>query len=286
MNRYSGKGDADFELDSSAVDSTAEVCDYIINRYHRFETFTTFQKAKDNFCGTSTSHDGIYKVNILIDRLLDVNKIYQINLGGNLGIRYCKILNRDNGKGDSDFDIDGSNIGNPTNMTCIIDSDNDGIEDSQDHCPNDAGPPSNNGCPGNSELSIVLNGSSITSDCFNCPAIFSQIGTIRHFSNRPAGITNISVLVQNTGNISSNSGTVGIYLSANSTYESSDTLIKSFNIPSIGNNNTQFSSGALFIEDFNSVTGNFWLIFRVDDSESNQESDESNNTFSIKYRVN
>ena len=78
LNRYSGTGDADFYLDGSGIGSSTDVCS-LIYRYHRFETFTTLQKAENRVCGTSTNHDGIWKVNILIDRLLDHDEVYQIN---------------------------------------------------------------------------------------------------------------------------------------------------------------------------------------------------------------
>ncbi|MBW8199706.1 thrombospondin type 3 repeat-containing protein [Flagellimonas abyssi] len=287
LNRYSGTGDADFYLNGSGIGSSKDVCSYVFNRYHRFETFTTLQKAKDRYCGNSTAHDGRYKVNILIDRLLDHDEVYQINLGGSLGTRYCRILNRYNGKGDADFSLDGQSIGNPININCVIDSDNDGIPDDQDNCPNESGPASNNGCPGEPDLSINLNGSVINSDCFGCDNYFSQIGTDRHYLNNPSGIANIDVLVQNLGNATSTSTTVGYYISANSTFESnSDTRIKTSNIGSLSTNSGDYSSVTLFTYDFNSVGGNFWLLIRVDDDDDNDESNENNNVFALRFAIN
>lgn len=326
FNRYSGTGDADFYLDGSGIGSSTDVCS-LIYRYHRFETFTTLQKAENRVCGTSTNHDGIWKVNILIDRLLDHDEVYQINLGGSLGTRYCRVLNRYNGNGDADFSLNGQSIGNPININCVVDSDNDGIPDGQDNCPNNAnanqadmdndgignvcdnqdnrdsdgdgvqnyedncpnesGPASNDGCPGEPDLSINLNGSVINSDCFGCDNYFSQIGTDRHYLNNPSGIANIDVLVQNLGNATSTSTTVGYYISANSTFESnSDTRIKTSNIGSLGTNSGDYSSVTLFTYDFNSVGGNFWLLIRVDDDDDNDESNENNNVFALRFAIN
>lgn len=103
LNRSTGNGDADFNIESTDIVSQIDVCNFY--RYHRFETFTTLEKAKQNICGQTTAHDGKWKANIKITQLLDVGKLYQINLGNGLGTRYCKILNRYDGRGDADFDI-------------------------------------------------------------------------------------------------------------------------------------------------------------------------------------
>lgn len=287
LNRYSGTGDADFNLDGSGIGFSTDVCSYTFDRYHRFETFTTLQKAKNRVCGTSTSHDGIWKANISINRLLDKDEVYQINLGGNLGTRYCRILNRYNERGDADFDLDGTSIGDPVSISCTVDSDGDGVPDSEDNCPGQAGPASNNGCPGAPELSINLLGSNISSDCFNCESSFQYMGTDRHFLNSSGGIASINVFVQNQGEASSSSSTIGYYISANSTFESSsDTRIKTANIGSIAADGGTYVSTSLFGYDFNGVGGNFWLLIRVDDGESNDESNENNNVYALRFAIN
>ena len=215
LNRYTGAGDADFYLDGSGIGSSIDVCS-LIYRYHRFETFTTLQKAKDRVCGTSSTHDGVWKANILINRLLDQDEVYQINLGGSLGTRYCRILNRYNGNGDADFSLDGQSIGNPININCVVDSDNDGIPDDQDNCPNNAnanqadvdndgigdvcdnqdnrdsdgdgiqnhedncpnesGPASNDGCPGSPDLLIDENNTFVNNP--DCSSCDSRLADI------------------------------------------------------------------------------------------------------------
>ena len=100
-------------------------------------------------------------------------------------------------------------------------------------------------------------------------------------------MANIDVLVQNLGNASSTSTTVGYYISANSTFESnSDTRIKTSNIGSLSTNSGDYSSVTLFTYDFNSVGGNFWLLIRVDDDDDNEESNENNNVFALRFAIN
>lgn len=167
------------------------------------------------------------------------------------------------------------------------DTDGDGVPDSQDDCPNESGPASNDGCPGEPDLSIDLNGSVINSNCFECDVFFSQIGTDRHYLNNPTGIANIDLFVQNLGDASSTSSTVGYYISANSTFESnSDALIKTTNIGALGSNSGNYFSTALFSSDFNNVSGNFWLLIRVDDDDNNDESNETNNVFALRFAIN
>lgn len=168
-----------------------------------------------------------------------------------------------------------------------LDTDGDGVPDSQDDCPNEFGLASNDGCPGEPDLSIDLNGSVINSNCFECATFFSQIGTDRHYLNNSTGIANVDLFVQNLGNTSSSPSTVGYYISANSSFESnSDTLIKTTNIDALGSNSGNYFSTALFSSDFKNVSGNFWLLIRVDDDDDNNESNETNNVFALRFAIN
>ena len=136
------------------------------------------------------------------------------------------------------------------------------------------------------DLSINLDGSVVNSDCFNCDNVFSQIGSDRHYLNEPSGIASIDLYVQNTGDGNSSSGTVGYYVSADNTFQSgSDTLIKSTNFTSISSNSGKYVSTALFVSDFNSFGGNFWLLVRVDNNNNNEESNENNNVFPLRFGI-
>lgn len=170
-------------------------------------------------------------------------------------------------------------------INCSTDSDGDGINDSEDNCPNQAGPASNNGCP-QPELAIVLNGSTISSQCSSCDVFFDQLGTDRHFINRPTGIANLDILVENLGGSTSSSTTVGLYVSADNVLQiNSDSKIKTFSLGTINPGSVKFSSGPIFASDTD-VTTNFWLIIKIDDNNSNNESNENNNTFALRFRVN
>ena len=331
LNRYSGTGDADFYLDGSGIGSSTDVCS-LIYRYHRFETFTTLQKAENRVCGTSTNHDGIWKVNILIDRLLDHDEVYQINLGGSLGTRYCRVLNRYNGNGDADFSLNGQSIGNPININCVVDSDNDGIPDGQDNCPNNAnanqadmdndgignvcdnqdnrdsdgdgvqnyedncpnesGPASNDGCPGSPDLLIDVNNTFVNNpDCSSCNSRLADIGGNRYLLKPQGYGTSLDIRIINNGNVTSSQSNIKYYLSSNSTLGTTDDSfgpISNFGTISPGN----YSDVSNISIDYYTIsgilggaTGNYFILMALDEDDSNDESNESNNITPIPIRV-
>ena len=294
-------------------------------KYHKVRDLgTTYSQANTNFCNNTLGQE--IKLNLYITTPLSVGQIYFIeNIDG--VDRYVKVIQRSySSNQDADEFVDGTNIGPPINFTCIVDSDGDGIEDSQDNCPNnananqsdidndgigdacdsqdnrdsdgdgvqnyeddcsnEAGSASNNGCPGSPDLSINLSGSTISSDCFNCETFFQYIGTDRHYLNSPSGIAIIDVFVQNLGEATSSSSTVGFYISADNTYQSNaDTRIKTVNVGSLASNSGTYATGSLFVSDFNSVGGNFYLLIRVDDNNANNESNENNNVFALRFAI-
>ncbi len=78
-------------------------------KYHRIETYATQEEA----CEGNPSDNIKVKINISnLNRLLNVDGFYVIDLGNNfnLGTRYCKVLNRHEGRGDADFDLNGSSV--------------------------------------------------------------------------------------------------------------------------------------------------------------------------------
>ncbi|WP_136466014.1 CARDB domain-containing protein [Flagellimonas onchidii] len=226
---------------------------------------------------------GRFYVNISIATPLQPNKFYQLDFGRGLNYYYLTYSGT-NEHPDEDYRVD-SQSASIVQYDC--DSDGDGISDSQDNCPNQAGPASNNGCPGNPELSIDLNGSTISSDCSNCDNIFNSIGSDRHYLVDPTGIANIDVFVKNTGSVSSSASTVGFYVSNDNVLQgNSDSRIKTVNVSSLSPNSGKYASTSLFVPDFNSVGGNFWLLIKVDDSNANQESNENNNVFALRFAIN
>ena len=188
LNRYEGSGDADFTLDSSSIlDYNVQVCN--VYRYHRFKTFITVQKAQENHCGVTTEHDGIWKINVKITELLNNGETYYIDLGNGLGSRYCQVMNRYNGTGDADFnlDLDYNAITPSLNFDCsIYDTDGDGILDITDNCPETSN--TNQNDADNDQIGDVCDncpsfanpdqsdsdGDGIGNICDSCPTLFGQ----------------------------------------------------------------------------------------------------------------
>jgi hypothetical protein len=138
----------------------------------------------------------------------------------------------------------------------------------------------------NRELSINLDGSRISSDCSNCDRQFDDLGTDRHYINRPTGIAVLDVLIENNGSYVSKSTKIGLYISADETLDpNSDIKIKDFSLGTINPGSVRYASGTIFASEID-VTTNFWLLLKIDDSNLNQESDEGNNIFAIRFKVN
>ncbi len=256
------------------------------SRYHRLRSLgTSISSSESNsFCsGSNFSNKPLAKWNIISNAPLQVNKVYRIFIDDE--IKYYWVEQTFNYATDDDGETVHQNNINLHTITCP-DNDNDGIPNTQDNCPNEAGPASNNGCPGNPELSINLNGSTINSNCFNCSPFFSQIGSARHFVYQNSGIANLNIKIKNNGNATSNSTTVGIYVSADNVFQkNSDAKVKSFNLSAISPGQLGDAPGTLFASDFQ-VTTNFWLLIRIDDNETNDETNENNNVFAIRFNAN
>jgi len=205
-------------------------------------------------------------------------------------LKYSKVLSRYNGRGDADFELYGGNIDTPTNCIVDTDTDGDGIIDNSDQCPTQAGPSSNNGCPipvGDPDLTIDTNNTFIFSDCFDCSSQLSSLGSKRHKINNQSGILNInSVMVKNLGNGSSSNSNIQYYVSSNSTLSTNDfkSTSPATSLGSINSGQNLIKSKSLFISDFGSsgrFTGNWYILMVVDDSKSNDKSDETINVTAI-----
>lgn len=135
-NRGSGKGDADFELINTSYTPISPCIGGDYN-YHNFEIFDSLEDSKNAICGYTTQSQ-TFKVNIASGNLLSLNKVYKINFGRNfnLGSRYVRVLNRATGRGDADFSIHFNAIEEEITVNCPVDDDKDGIENSNDNCPN------------------------------------------------------------------------------------------------------------------------------------------------------
>lgn len=299
-------------------------------KYHEVRDLgTTFSQANTNFCNNTLGQQ--IKLNIFISSPLIVGNIYFIeNIDGvDKYVKITKASSRSNQ--DADEFVDGTNIGAPISFTCVIDSDNDGIPDSQDNCPNNAnanqadldndgigdvcdnqdnrdsdgdgvenheddcpnqaGSSSNNGCPGNPDLTIDENNTAISSACLNCASILANIGSDKYLL-KPAGSSMfVDLRVKNNGTATSSQSNVQYYLSTNNTLGNTDIKfgpITNFNSISPGSHrdvNAVFDYGTIS-GIMGGTTGNRFILMVVDEDNFNpNELNENNNVTPIPIRV-
>ncbi|RKF04078.1 thrombospondin type 3 repeat-containing protein [Tenacibaculum lutimaris] len=254
-NRGSGKGDADFELINTSYTPISPCIGGDYN-YHNFEIFDSLEDSKNAICGYTTQSQ-TFKVNIASGNLLSLNKVYKINFGRNfnLGSRYVRVLNRATGRGDADFSIHFNAIEEEITVNCPVDDDKDGIENSndncpntsnanqndidndgigdacdsqdnrdsdgdgvqnwQDNCPNQAGPSSNNGCPIGNP-DLKPSYITIYSECTSCSSNLDNLGSNRHIVSRNGGILSLQqIIIDNIGEANSSSTKINFYTSIN-----------------------------------------------------------------------
>ena len=144
-------------------DSEVNICDsnfkYHIIKYRG-------QTKKDAFL-SKCNNDVENSVGINIDQKLSVGTVYYLDRGVGIGPRYYEVTTvNDSSSHAAETDISNDKIESSFVVNCGLDRDNDGIPDSIDSCPNEAGSSSNNGCPFVSlanveitQLRILRNGS-------------------------------------------------------------------------------------------------------------------------------
>ncbi|WP_438710893.1 thrombospondin type 3 repeat-containing protein [Aquimarina muelleri] len=182
------------------------------------------------------------------------------------------------------------------------DSDGDGVPNSQDNCPNVAGPASNNGCPiasQNPNLAVDLDGSKVFSQCQSCLPfldVFMNSGK-RHLIAGGVGNINFDRLeIRNIGNSTSNGAQVDFYFSRDNTLQkNSDKKVKRVSIPSRNPNSsygiqTSITGWDLWESGANSTAnnGNFYILIDIDATNTNNEgtNGESNNLLAIPITYN
>ncbi|WP_343695790.1 CARDB domain-containing protein [Flavobacterium sp.] len=135
---------------------------------------------------------------------------------------------------------------------------------------------------GKPDLAVDPTNTIIFSNCFDCSAALSDLGSKRHTINNQSGIINLqSITIKNTGSVASTPSTLQFYLSSDGVLDSADIKSTSGAI-SIGAINPGASisvSRSIFSSDFGglTVTGNRNILISVDDSKTNTESNENNN---------
>ncbi len=135
-------------------DGIGDVCDNNLTQampyrshtfYARLNNNTIFQSTTLNNCGNSFSTSQLserYYVNIQTQTQLIPNRFYYLNFGRGYGYYYLKYSSSGE-HNDEDYRI---NYHNDIVQPCP-DTDNDGILDANDNCPNQAGTSQHNGCP-------------------------------------------------------------------------------------------------------------------------------------------
>jgi len=139
---------------------------------------------------------------------------------------------------------------------------------------------------GKPDLAIDPTNTIIFSNCFDCSAALSDLGSKRHTINNQSGIMNLQVItVKNIGSAASTPSTLQFYLSSDGVLDSAD-IKSTAGAVSIGAINPGASisvSRSIFSSDFGglTVTGNRNILISVDDSKTNAEANENNNVTPI-----
>ncbi|MGG8496268.1 hypothetical protein ACQY1Q_07605 [Tenacibaculum sp. TC6] len=205
--------DAGLEVDdtSNIEEVTLLSCSSISWKYHKFIRLGSLSEAQSKIC--SSDIKGMqFKTNIYIGAPLVINKVYHLDLGDGNGLKYYYLILSAYTSSDPDYEILGSSFNN-SSISFDCDSDSDGVPDSQDNCPNQAGPASNNGCPvqqgkpdfiiteikvnGIAAPNLKLKANSNNKFCVSIKNIGSATGTIDNTAlilTNNAGLTNSSIV--------------------------------------------------------------------------------------------
>ncbi|MGV7106228.1 thrombospondin type 3 repeat-containing protein [Flavobacterium sp. U410] len=132
----------------------------------------------------------------------------------------------------SQSDIDNDGIGD----ACDSDKDGDGIPNSSDNCPTQAGPASNNGCPGLADLIIDTTNSTAKASGASYSQTFSSNSSHTLYLNDSE--LQLYLTIKNTGQASSNTMKVGFYATQGASF-SSPILLKEVNFTGINSNSNQ-----------------------------------------------
>ncbi|UGU16689.1 thrombospondin type 3 repeat-containing protein [Sinomicrobium kalidii] len=232
-------------------------------KHHRLKYMgNTISQAENNYCNSNPNEGVNIKVDIKIENPLIEGKVYFIGRNFSAshprGYYYVVYAGYHDGS-DEDYIMDGSSLTAPVKFTdsdndgvpnacdncpnrsnsnqadrdgdgigdVCDDSDGDGVRDAYDDCPTEPGPSSNNGCPeeeGEPDLVLDKTRTSISSDCLTCPSTLSDLGTQRHVIKKQTGtgITINQIAVKNNGDEDAGSSTAALYLSSDNNLDSGD----------------------------------------------------------------
>ena len=156
----------------------------------------------------------------------------------------------------------------------------------------DGTPPTNPTNPtnptGKPDLVIDRNNTIAFSNCFDCPAALSDLGSKRHTISNQSGSINLQVItIKNIGNVASTPTTLQFYLSTDGIIDTADlkSTAASVAISAINPGGSITVSKTIFSSNFGNIgttfTGNRNILISVDDSKTNTESNENNNVTAI-----
>ncbi|WP_268224659.1 thrombospondin type 3 repeat-containing protein [Sinomicrobium oceani] len=318
-------GDEDANINGSGV-VLENFCSGVFSyKHHRLKYLgNTISQAENNFCKPDSDQGSYIKVDIKMEDPLTQRKVYFINRTFSTshpkGYYYVIYAGYHDGS-DEDYIMESSSSITPVNFTdsdndgvpnscdncpnksnpnqadrdkdgkgdVCDDSDGDGVMDAYDKCPTEPGPSSNNGCPeGEADLVLDKSGTIISSECSSCPGPLNNLGSQRHIISRNGGILSFNlIVVDNQGNANAGSSKIGLYLSSDNKLDSNDFKFSTtFSLSSINAESSKDTSGTIFGSDFdyNQAFGNYYLLIVLDDEKSISESNENNNTTAIPIR--
>ena len=238
--------------------------------------------AKARTCETNVSSLGsFYRVNVISTSStapLQTNRLYRF-INDDDNVRYLYITKVTNYISDRDS----FNQNRFTRISIFCDNDNDGIENHIDPCPNEAGPASNNGCPGNPNLSIDMEASRVFSNCQTCSPsldLFFQNNQRHIIQDGSGSITFNNLEIRNIGNIVSNTSKVNFYISINNELDQNDELLSAKDIPFRSVNQSygvDLEITGWDIENVDFTTGNQYILIQLDPHNTNNEGSTGEN---------
>ena len=191
-------------------------------------------------------------------------------------------------------DIDNDGIGDACDPEDNRDTDGDGIENFEDNCPDVPNPnqadSNNNGigdvCDGEPDLFTSTNNVIVFSDCTECSAVLSNLGSNKHKIKPTTSLTISTMVIDNITPISAGVSKVKYYVEATSSAGTAEyELPYETNVPSISGNSSHVISQTIFGTDFPELAfGDYKIVVKLDAESDVIESNENNNKVSIPIK--
>lgn len=246
--------------------------------------------AESKYCNDYYSFQelrGRHYVNIKGNTPLKSNRFYYLDFGAGLDYYYLS-YSRKGPHPDEDYRIDSDN--NIKKIPCKNrpkDSDNDGVPDSQDNCPNQAGPASNNGCPlpqGKPDLVIDTSESTSLASGEDSSSVNLETNTT-HYVYLGEELQ-IYLKVDNKGSAGSGNSKIGYYISTTNDINKATQIKeeKFYRVPANSHQTTSSSLSYWHLSNTTGIIGEAFLHIKVDNANQLDEgrNGESNNVYSSR----